>query len=71
MDRRECKLTQSGFDYAGIISTTIHGHQCQQWISQIPHKHNFGTLDYEFPDNNVSKAGQYCRNPSDDAYGPF
>ena len=71
MNRMECKTTTAGFDYTGTVSQTIEGHQCQAWKDQHPHKHEEGRFDHEFPDNDVSAAQNFCRNPYKDSNGPY
>ena len=71
VNAEECKTTPDGFEYAGTMSQTIRGYKCQPWISQIPHKHTVGVEDYEFIENSVSEAKNYCRNPIDYSRGPW
>ena len=53
----------------GRISKTISGKTCQRWDSQSPHRH--GNTDQSlFPDQTLSDAGNFCRNP-DDEPGPW
>lgn len=66
----DCKLTQMGKKYNGTHSTTISGKVCQRWDSSVPHNHGI-TDPRWFPDNSLSDAANYCRNPSDWAEGPF
>jgi len=37
----ECKHQTSGSQYAGRISRTRGGLECQTWNSQYPHQHDF------------------------------
>lgn len=57
-----CKKTRrgQGIGYTGDISHTIHGYACRSWSNQtnLP-----GRYDYEFADNDVYAAENYCRNP--------
>ena len=69
--RNECKTTRIGLDYMGTVSKTIDGDECQAWISQYPHIHTSGIFDHEFPEKNVSRAENFCRNPANDSYGPY
>ena len=68
---RECKLSVKGTDYTGNISHTIHGLQCQAWYEQTPNIHSIGIYDYQFPDNDIYAAANYCRNPNEDNLGPW
>ena len=57
----ECKVDVYGVSYDGKTNSTESGRDCQNWSSQIPHKHSFewvGDLNY-------------CRNPDGKAYGPW
>ena len=70
INRRECKTTIKGVDYAGTQSQTIYGEKCQTWSSQHPHAH---MLNYNnnFPENNVKEVSNYCRNPNNYDKGPW
>jgi len=37
----ECKRLASGSEYAGRISRTHGGFECQSWSAQFPHQHDF------------------------------
>ena len=65
-----CKLTHRGVEYAGTLSLTLSGTTCQRWDSQTPHSHSY-TYAHRFPENSVSDASNYCRNPSNDPRGPW
>ena len=56
IDKRECKITDSGFAYAGTVSKTNRGDECMSWTEQKDYSH------YSFPENNVTEAKNYCRN---------
>ncbi|XP_058526707.1 plasminogen isoform X3 [Ochotona princeps] len=49
----------SGENYAGKISRTMSGIECQAWDSQTPHAH--GYVPSKFPNKNLKN--NYCRNP--------
>ena len=59
----ECKKSRRATDYMGTVSSTISGKRCQIWSRQTPHNHTVGILDDEFPDNNITAASNFCRNP--------
>ena len=63
-------MKQLGKEYAGKLSVTVSGKTCQRWDSQTPHVHDNTNPDW-FPDNTLSDAANYCRNPGDWAEGPF
>ncbi len=63
-----CKLTGTGQTYRGTLNTTKDGLECQRWDSQYPHVHTRDN-DVMFPDNTVSEAENYCRNPDDEPFG--
>ncbi|XP_060587572.1 plasminogen-like [Ruditapes philippinarum] len=46
------------------LSNTQGGYECQNWDSQYPHTHKYGNMPMKFPENDVSKAKNYCRSPS-------
>lgn len=59
INKQECKSTSDGFEYAGTVSQTIEGYQCLKWsnlstYSEVMH-------NYQFPENNVTTADNYCR----------
>lgn len=63
-------MRPDGIDYRGSVSQTIEGYTCQAWSDQFPHEHKY-TEDYYFPDDNITAASNYCRNPDGDAFGPW
>ncbi|CAH1777797.1 unnamed protein product, partial [Owenia fusiformis] len=67
---RECKLSRPGTSYQGKLSTSRNHKICQRWDSQTPHRHNF-TDSSLFPDDSLEMAGNACRNPDNDANGPW
>ena len=71
INRRECKTTAGGMEYAGTQSQTIFGDQCQKWSSQQPHAHDIGIYNHEFPENDVREAKNYCRNVNNDPLEPW
>ena len=68
---KKCKVTRMGSDYIGNMSHTRDGLQCQAWNQQFPHKHAEGLYDYEFPDYDVHKVNNFCRNPINDEKEPW
>ena len=67
VNTRNCKTSVKGTEYAGTISYTISGYECQAWYKQYPNKHNVGIFDHEFADYDVYAANNHCRNPNNDA----
>jgi len=65
----DCKLTNLGTTYKGKRSQTVSGHICHRWDANIPYSHTFTAED--FPDESLSDANNYCRNPDQDADGPW
>jgi hypothetical protein len=53
--------------YKGTINTTISGLPCQRWVDNYPHQH-FYRDNYAYPDNNVTDAQNYCRDPNKKGY---
>lgn len=66
--RLECMLTHSGREYEGFENQTTTGHWCQRWDSQTPHSHMY-TNPISYPDETVSDAKNYCRNPDQEWNG--
>ncbi|XP_053374481.1 plasminogen-like [Mercenaria mercenaria] len=51
-------------NYQGQMMITETGRECQRWDSTFPHRHSYGSMALKFPDNSVSDAANYCRDPS-------
>ncbi|KAK2148431.1 hypothetical protein LSH36_498g02008 [Paralvinella palmiformis] len=66
---KHCKPTHLGTTYKGTRSRTASGHICHQWNATVPYRHGFTAKD--FPDDSLSDANNYCRNPDDDPDGPW
>ena len=52
--------------YADLVRTSLHGHTCQAWSSQIPYNHQLNSatnIDSNFPEGTVAAAQNYCRDP--------
>lgn len=41
-DCQTLTLSKPGSDYAGAVSQTVNGIQCQNWQSNSPHPHSYG-----------------------------
>ncbi|KAL4231718.1 hypothetical protein ACF0H5_009294 [Mactra antiquata] len=60
---RECYgFDEVANDYKGTLNTTAKGYTCQNWDSQTPQRHVYNET-WMFPDENVSEARNYCRDP--------
>ena len=59
-----CKITAKGLEYVGSLSHSETGRTCQRWDSQSPHNHSYSDVS-KFPEDELSAARNYCRNPSD------
>jgi hypothetical protein len=46
----------------------VTGEICQRWDSQSPNTHEY-TDPAQFPDDTLADASNYCRNPTNMAYG--
>ena len=46
----------------------MSGKTCQAWSSQSPHEHTYNA-DGMFPDESVTSASNFCRNPNGDHVG--
>ncbi|CAH1786990.1 unnamed protein product, partial [Owenia fusiformis] len=70
VDFCECKSTKKGKEYEGTIAVTNSGKVCQAWSAQSPHKHG-NTDASKFPDETLTDASNYCRNPDGEPNGPW
>lgn len=70
IDRRECKKTAAGAEYAGTVSTTQSGSKCLIWAHLKEHIDKKDYFNYQFPENDIKLAKNYCRNPNNDQTGP-
>ena len=71
---KQCRDTPDGLDYTGTLSKTIEGYTCKKWVHQYKNENHFvqkNGLGYQFPENDVIEAENYCRNPDFDSYGPW
>jgi len=66
----ECKKTKLGVEYRGTVSVTNTGRTCQAWKNQSPHQHSVNQ-DSMFPDQSITDANNYCRNPDGGPLGPW
>merc|ERR1712168_981003 len=67
----DCKTTQLGQEYNGTLSVTKNGNTCQQWSSQYPHNHYMKNYVQYFPENSLTEAQNFCRNPDGESDGPW
>nr|XP_022315053.1 apolipoprotein(a)-like isoform X1 [Crassostrea virginica] len=56
----DCKDTEVGLEYRGIINMTRNGIPCQRWDSKYPHE---PSSKLSFPSESLSAHENYCRNP--------
>ena len=57
-------LVGKGHSYTGQIAVTKNGLTCQRWDTQTPHKFTAANDPKHFPDNTLSDASNFCRNPT-------
>ncbi|CAG0904729.1 unnamed protein product, partial [Darwinula stevensoni] len=65
LDRKEpveCRLTEEGWDYAGLRNVDAGGRNCQPWLTSDAKR--FQLLNFfAFPDELKDYSYNYCRNP--------
>ena len=66
---KECKTTDLGKEYMGHVASTLSGKICQRWDSQSPHTHTKD--ESKLPDQTLSDAANFCRNPDGEIHGPW
>lgn len=67
-----CKTSLKGLEYVGQIYKSASGRLCQRWHAQKPiHQVQGGISSANFPEQNILKASNYCRNPSQTENGPW
>ncbi|XP_074658222.1 apolipoprotein(a)-like isoform X2 [Tubulanus polymorphus] len=59
----ECLSDPTGKYYAGRTSETESGRKCQPWALLRPHSHILGQYYSYFPEKDIIKAKDFCRNP--------
>ena len=65
----DCKDTEDGWDYKGKRDVTISGRKCQRWDVLYGDVHNY--TDDLYPDDTITEAANYCRNPDRRISGPW
>ena len=63
-------FTGKGEDYTGNVSVTSSGLHCQEWNSQLPHKHVYTDIRF-FPDLERRQLRNHCRNPNGISTSPW
>ena len=58
----DCRHTEIGETYRGMLAHTVWGHQCEAWVNI----HQTGFKDEHFPEKSMLKARNFCRNPNRD-----
>ena len=63
----------NGEGYVGPVSKGRYGRDCQAWDSQTPHNHPFGDPNKwtVYADSDITKAGNFCRNPDGQQSWPY
>ncbi len=60
----DCRVTEMGNEYLGMVDQTSSGIPCQYWTSDIPHIRDDNPRDAaNFPDATLEGASNFCRNP--------
>lgn len=69
-----CKESASGKGYSGILSSTMSDSACLPWTS-VPEYYKpvvwMGQDKFATADTMLSSLHNYCRNPDNDAIGPW
>ncbi|KAF6034267.1 PKHD1L1 [Bugula neritina] len=67
----ECFATDRGREYRGTIAVTMDNIPCQRWDTDFA-PHDITTYGHgSFPDDTRTDAANYCRNPDNQAGGPW
>jgi len=64
LDPYDCYV-EKGEKYPGLQHRTTSGRECQNWLSQKPHEHTYGSADTGLGNHN------YCRNPGSSKDSPW
>ena len=56
-----CKVSTLGGEFAGDVSETSGGIECQRWDSQSPHSHSLNDPRM-FPDDTMDDVANKCRS---------
>ncbi|CAH1777806.1 unnamed protein product, partial [Owenia fusiformis] len=60
---RDCRRTVIGKKYDGKTNRDMYGKPCQRWDTKTPNDHEDFNPD-DFPEGNITAAGNKCRNPT-------
>ncbi|XP_046386422.1 uncharacterized protein LOC124156127 [Ischnura elegans] len=63
---KRCKLTISGYEYAGTLGRSASGFKCKSWAKAAEK-----IADEKFIDGSRKLAHSFCRNPNNDPRGPW
>ena len=66
----DCKETEHGKEYKGKREVTKFGKTCRRWdsIAKLNPKYSSDVL---YPDETITDAANYCRNPDGRSSGPW
>ncbi|XP_018333322.1 uncharacterized protein LOC108742562 isoform X2 [Agrilus planipennis] len=74
----ECKATGPGMEYSGKHKRGLSDRKCLKWNKKrkkVRHDGNITEIEkyaaHKFPENDLSDASKFCRNPSGDVGGPW
>ena len=76
-----CMWSTTGHEYSGKTANTCTGTKCVPWSRSMHKLRQMLNIKYDkggtwgilniFPDRSLAEASNYCRNPSNDACGPW
>jgi len=66
----DCRISETGAEYAGVLSTTSTGRSCLRWDSLSQHATKLQDAN-RFPDASLYDTSSYCRNPDRNSGGPW
>ena len=66
----DCKISERGVEYAGVLSSTTSSRICLKWSDLSDYASRLKDAE-RFPDASLNDASNYCRNPDRKSGGPW